>query len=70
MSVQELNSKPETMLIDVRPCLEFAMCNLDSSYNFPYTYLKKGKDIEKLRKKLEDYSTNGSEGLWLRFFMI
>lgn len=60
--VKELSSKPETLLIDVRPTLEFAMCNLDNSYNFPYSYIKKGKDLDKLRKKLEDYSTNGNEG--------
>ncbi|KAK9711706.1 ThiF family [Popillia japonica] len=61
--VKELSSKPETLLIDVRPTLEFAMCNLDNSYNFPYSYIKKGKDLDKLRKKLEDYSTNGNEVL-------
>lgn len=45
--------KIENLVLDVRPELEFRMCNLPGSINFPFSKIERHEEIERLEKILE-----------------
>lgn len=61
VDVHIFNSLPHnSIVVDVRPELEFSMYNLPNTINIPYTDLNKNEVVDRLRKEI---SMKGGENV-------
>lgn len=62
IQVQELfKNREKRFIIDVRPKLEYDMCALPDSINFPFVDIVKGRNLEQLHKIIDEHK-DGMDG--------
>lgn len=54
---------PNSVVIDVRPELEFSMYNLPNTTNIPYSLIIKNEGLNILRKQLSQRSSDKINGM-------
>lgn len=56
-----MQDKSNNLILDVRPELEFKMCNLPGTVNFPFSKIEKQIEIDKLKNIIEDNLSQGKK---------
>lgn len=70
VDIQDFNRlAKEGVIIDVRPEIEYKMCKLPSTINFPYSRIEKGERLDELEKYLKEKILQGIQnGEWKENF--
>lgn len=59
VNVEEFSKKlGKRLVLDVRPVIQFQMCGLPKSYNFPYDCIDKQENLEKLRHLIKEENSD------------
>lgn len=62
VTIKEFNDiHTDNLVLDVRPDLEFQMCNLPGTVNFPYSKIEKQENFYQLKKILEESISKGKK---------
>lgn len=71
VNVLGVRNKIKTMLVvDVRPTIEFEMCHIENTLNFPYDDMKKSDKLTELRKILKQFAEESKEDDKTRVHLI
>lgn len=60
VGIQEfVHTKKDHLVLDVRPELEFKMCNIPGTINFPYSKIERQEDVNYLRHMFDESVLEG-----------